>query len=234
MHGSKRFLSVHRHLGKNQPDSLVETFSFLVAVQNCPFKRMKITTKIMIDLSSYRRERIPIRTSTFNWSCWHSPLAIWTNPSLARSSIWMSFRTTTNISRSWPRFRLHFDIRSANKRFHSTNSFFSPSPRNSSISRNKCQSAFIWEHLTGRFIDISYADWLSSDRSQLHWSTDGCRLISTNATHSTCSCNHLTTFALRTDPVKVPEDERIELEFVFRSLATGEIEGQPFDDRGED
>jgi hypothetical protein len=36
-----------------------------------------------------------------------------------------------------------------------------------------------------------YWDYLSN-----HWSEDGCRLVDRNATHSVCSCTHLTNFAL--------------------------------------
>jgi len=36
-----------------------------------------------------------------------------------------------------------------------------------------------------------YWDYLSN-----HWSEDGCQLARSNSTHSICSCNHLTNFAL--------------------------------------
>ena len=36
-----------------------------------------------------------------------------------------------------------------------------------------------------------YWDYLSN-----HWSEDGCRLVDGNSTHTICSCNHLTNFAL--------------------------------------
>ena len=29
-----------------------------------------------------------------------------------------------------------------------------------------------------------------------HWSTQGCRLLDTNATHTSCACSHLTNFAV--------------------------------------
>ncbi|XP_068130621.1 adhesion G protein-coupled receptor L1 isoform X3 [Hyperolius riggenbachi] len=39
--------------------------------------------------------------------------------------------------------------------------------------------------------------WNYSERSMLgYWSTQGCRLIHTNKTHTTCACNHLTNFAV--------------------------------------
>ncbi|XP_072005232.1 adhesion G protein-coupled receptor L1 isoform X4 [Engystomops pustulosus] len=39
--------------------------------------------------------------------------------------------------------------------------------------------------------------WNYSERSMLgFWSTQGCRLLHTNKTHTTCACNHLTNFAV--------------------------------------
>ncbi|XP_030635626.1 adhesion G protein-coupled receptor L1 [Chanos chanos] len=39
--------------------------------------------------------------------------------------------------------------------------------------------------------------WNYSERSMSgHWSSQGCRLLETNNTHTTCSCSHLTNFAL--------------------------------------
>jgi len=32
--------------------------------------------------------------------------------------------------------------------------------------------------------------------NNIQWNTDGCQLLSTNLTHSICSCNHFNTFAL--------------------------------------
>jgi len=40
-------------------------------------------------------------------------------------------------------------------------------------------------------------------RNDVQWSTDGCQLLTTNLTHSLCSCNHLSTFALFMDFPKV-------------------------------
>jgi hypothetical protein len=40
-------------------------------------------------------------------------------------------------------------------------------------------------------------------KNQLQWSTGGCQLLETNFTHSTCSCEHLSTFALLMDFPKV-------------------------------
>lgn len=36
-----------------------------------------------------------------------------------------------------------------------------------------------------------------------YWSTQGCRLLTTNKTHTTCSCNHLTNFAVLMAHVEV-------------------------------
>ncbi|XP_040436985.1 LOW QUALITY PROTEIN: adhesion G protein-coupled receptor L1-like, partial [Falco naumanni] len=39
--------------------------------------------------------------------------------------------------------------------------------------------------------------WNYSERSMMgHWSTQGCRLLDTNATHTSCACSHLTNFAV--------------------------------------
>ncbi|XP_053559162.1 adhesion G protein-coupled receptor L3 [Bombina bombina] len=40
-----------------------------------------------------------------------------------------------------------------------------------------------------------------------HWSTQGCRLLSTNKTHTTCSCNHLTNFAVLMAHVEVKHND---------------------------
>ncbi|XP_035381195.1 adhesion G protein-coupled receptor L1 isoform X3 [Electrophorus electricus] len=39
--------------------------------------------------------------------------------------------------------------------------------------------------------------WNYSEQSMMgHWSSQGCRLLDTNSTHTTCSCSHLTNFAV--------------------------------------
>lgn len=39
--------------------------------------------------------------------------------------------------------------------------------------------------------------WNYSERSMLgYWSTQGCRLVESNKTHTTCACSHLTNFAV--------------------------------------
>ena len=35
-----------------------------------------------------------------------------------------------------------------------------------------------------------------SRRTRGEWSDEGCMLVSTNKTHTTCECNHLTNFAI--------------------------------------
>lgn len=48
-----------------------------------------------------------------------------------------------------------------------------------------------------------------------YWSTQDCRLLATNRTHTTCSCTHLTNFAVLMAhvEVKVGESRRTEMEF---------------------
>lgn len=39
--------------------------------------------------------------------------------------------------------------------------------------------------------------WNYSERSMMgYWSTQGCKLLDTNKSHTTCSCSHLTNFAI--------------------------------------
>ena len=39
--------------------------------------------------------------------------------------------------------------------------------------------------------------WNYSERSMMgHWSTQGCKLLGSNKTHTSCSCSHLTNFAI--------------------------------------
>ncbi|KAM5271337.1 adhesion G protein-coupled receptor L3 isoform 24-T24 [Ctenodactylus gundi] len=49
--------------------------------------------------------------------------------------------------------------------------------------------------------------WSYSKRTMIgYWSTQGCRLLTTNKTHTTCSCNHLTNFAVLMAHVEVKSD----------------------------
>jgi len=45
------------------------------------------------------------------------------------------------------------------------------------------------------------------------WSTEGCKLVETNFTHTTCECNHLTSFAVLMSPT-APQ-VKILLKYVF-------------------
>uniref|UniRef100_A0A8C6XNP5 Adhesion G protein-coupled receptor L3 n=1 Tax=Naja naja TaxID=35670 RepID=A0A8C6XNP5_NAJNA len=52
--------------------------------------------------------------------------------------------------------------------------------------------------------------WSYSKRTMTgYWSTQGCRLLTTNKTHTTCSCNHLTNFAVLMAHVEVKHGEAV-------------------------
>ncbi|XP_069482204.1 adhesion G protein-coupled receptor L3 isoform X4 [Ambystoma mexicanum] len=52
--------------------------------------------------------------------------------------------------------------------------------------------------------------WSYSKRTMMgYWSTQGCRLLATNRTHTTCSCNHLTNFAVLMAHVEVKHTDAI-------------------------
>ncbi|XP_046707213.1 adhesion G protein-coupled receptor L2-like isoform X2 [Silurus meridionalis] len=57
---------------------------------------------------------------------------------------------------------------------------------------------FTLEHLdTENYFNPNCSFWNYSDRSMMgYWSTRGCKLLGTNKTHTTCSCSHLTNFAI--------------------------------------
>ncbi|XP_073767734.1 adhesion G protein-coupled receptor L2b.1 isoform X3 [Danio rerio] len=57
---------------------------------------------------------------------------------------------------------------------------------------------FTLEHLdTENYFNPNCSFWNYSERSMSgYWSTQGCKLLSTNKTHTTCSCSHLTNFAI--------------------------------------
>ncbi|XP_028831692.1 adhesion G protein-coupled receptor L2b.1 isoform X3 [Denticeps clupeoides] len=57
---------------------------------------------------------------------------------------------------------------------------------------------FTLEHLdTEHYFNPNCSFWNYSERSMLgYWSTQGCKLLDTNKTHTTCSCSHLTNFAI--------------------------------------
>uniref|UniRef100_A0AAY4AHU3 Uncharacterized protein n=1 Tax=Denticeps clupeoides TaxID=299321 RepID=A0AAY4AHU3_9TELE len=50
---------------------------------------------------------------------------------------------------------------------------------------------------TEHYFNPNCSFWNYSERSMLgYWSTQGCKLLDTNKTHTTCSCSHLTNFAI--------------------------------------
>nr|AAD05321.1 latrophilin 3 splice variant abaf [Bos taurus] len=52
--------------------------------------------------------------------------------------------------------------------------------------------------------------WSYSKRTMTgYWSTQGCRLLTTNKTHTTCSCNHLTNFAVLMAHVEVKHSDAV-------------------------
>ncbi|XP_060092812.1 adhesion G protein-coupled receptor L3 isoform X18 [Heteronotia binoei] len=52
--------------------------------------------------------------------------------------------------------------------------------------------------------------WSYSKRTMTgYWSTQGCRLMTTNKTHTTCSCNHLTNFAVLMAHVEVKHGDAV-------------------------
>ncbi|XP_051556558.1 adhesion G protein-coupled receptor L2-like isoform X4 [Myxocyprinus asiaticus] len=57
---------------------------------------------------------------------------------------------------------------------------------------------FTLEHLdTENYFNPNCSFWNYSERSMVgYWSTQGCKLLATNKTHTTCSCSHLTNFAI--------------------------------------
>ncbi|MGH0127184.1 UNVERIFIED_CONTAM: hypothetical protein FKN15_044013 [Acipenser sinensis] len=57
---------------------------------------------------------------------------------------------------------------------------------------------FTLEHIdTEKYINSNCSFWNYSERSMMgHWSTQGCRLVEANKTHTTCACSHLTNFAI--------------------------------------
>ncbi|XP_019734656.1 adhesion G protein-coupled receptor L2b.1 isoform X8 [Hippocampus comes] len=57
---------------------------------------------------------------------------------------------------------------------------------------------FTLEHLDkDNYYNPNCSFWNYSERSMMgYWSTQGCKLLDTNRSHTTCSCNHLTNFAI--------------------------------------
>ncbi|XP_062850501.1 adhesion G protein-coupled receptor L2-like isoform X1 [Trichomycterus rosablanca] len=57
---------------------------------------------------------------------------------------------------------------------------------------------FTLQHLdTENYFNPNCSFWNYSERSMMgYWSTQGCKLLGTNKTHTSCSCSHLTNFAI--------------------------------------
>ncbi|XP_041417249.1 adhesion G protein-coupled receptor L2 isoform X30 [Xenopus laevis] len=57
---------------------------------------------------------------------------------------------------------------------------------------------FTLEHLDpNNYFNANCSFWNYSERTMMgYWSTQGCRLVETNKTHTTCACSHLTNFAI--------------------------------------
>ncbi|XP_066548291.1 adhesion G protein-coupled receptor L2 isoform X6 [Amia ocellicauda] len=57
---------------------------------------------------------------------------------------------------------------------------------------------FTLEHIdTEQYFNSNCSFWNYSERSMMgYWSTQGCRLVDANKTHTTCACSHLTNFAI--------------------------------------
>ncbi|XP_041126401.1 adhesion G protein-coupled receptor L2-like isoform X10 [Polyodon spathula] len=57
---------------------------------------------------------------------------------------------------------------------------------------------FTLEHIDAeKYFNSNCSFWNYSERSMMgHWSTQGCRLVEANKTHTTCACSHLTNFAI--------------------------------------
>ncbi|XP_028301522.1 adhesion G protein-coupled receptor L2 isoform X24 [Gouania willdenowi] len=57
---------------------------------------------------------------------------------------------------------------------------------------------FTLEHIDmEHYFNSNCSFWNYSERSMMgHWSTQGCKLLDSNKTHTTCSCSHLTNFAI--------------------------------------
>ncbi|CAB1324736.1 unnamed protein product, partial [Coregonus sp. 'balchen'] len=57
---------------------------------------------------------------------------------------------------------------------------------------------FTLEHIDmDHYFNSNCSFWNYSERSMMgYWSTQGCKLLGSNKTHTTCSCSHLTNFAV--------------------------------------
>ncbi|XP_057698094.1 adhesion G protein-coupled receptor L2 isoform X21 [Corythoichthys intestinalis] len=72
---------------------------------------------------------------------------------------------------------------------------------------------FTLEHIDmEHYFNSNCSFWNYSERSMMgHWSTQGCKLLESNKTHTSCSCSHLTNFAILMAHRKIPVNRSHEL-----------------------
>ncbi|XP_077439717.1 adhesion G protein-coupled receptor L2 isoform X21 [Vanacampus margaritifer] len=72
---------------------------------------------------------------------------------------------------------------------------------------------FTLEHIDmEHYFNSNCSFWNYSERSMMgHWSTQGCKLLETNKTHTSCSCSHLTNFAILMAHRKISVNRQHEL-----------------------
>ncbi|XP_051930427.1 adhesion G protein-coupled receptor L2 isoform X21 [Hippocampus zosterae] len=72
---------------------------------------------------------------------------------------------------------------------------------------------FTLEHIDmEHYFNSNCSFWNYSERSMMgHWSTQGCKLLESNKTHTSCSCSHLTNFAILMAHRKISVNRQHEL-----------------------
>ncbi|XP_058495238.1 adhesion G protein-coupled receptor L2 isoform X25 [Solea solea] len=70
---------------------------------------------------------------------------------------------------------------------------------------------FTLEHIDmEHYFNANCSFWNYSERSMMgYWSTQGCKLLDSNKTHTTCSCSHLTNFAILMAHREVSVNDRV-------------------------
>ncbi|XP_056269871.1 adhesion G protein-coupled receptor L2 isoform X1 [Pseudoliparis swirei] len=70
---------------------------------------------------------------------------------------------------------------------------------------------FTLEHIDmEHYFNSNCSFWNYSERSMMgHWSTQGCKLLDSNKTHTTCSCSHLTNFAILMAHREISVNDRV-------------------------
>uniref|UniRef100_A0A7N8XR33 Adhesion G protein-coupled receptor L2a n=1 Tax=Mastacembelus armatus TaxID=205130 RepID=A0A7N8XR33_9TELE len=70
---------------------------------------------------------------------------------------------------------------------------------------------FTLEHIDmEHYFNSNCSFWNYSERSMMgYWSTQGCKLLDSNKTHTTCSCNHLTNFAILMAHREISVNDRV-------------------------